>query len=268
MTATTGMPAGPAAVGRAPSLVAPRSAREWRGRIEGLADPRAWSEAAAALLAELGYRLVDPEPGGGDDNHLLVALRDAPTGRHFDPEVVAYYAPTGQVAALRTLDRASATRRDWRDDRALWGQVHVIDRIPVENRFLTFGGTLRLAEVDATLTVVDLWSPAPIVRWGGHSQATDPLAEAMGAFFGRLIVPVDFVAGAAERIDGLSPEVLYRAFLIDVLARDTRAARRGTASPALHEWLLGAWRQASEDAAACRAARDLLEEIGLASATA
>ena len=242
---------------------APQSVAEWGQLIAGLEDPREWPDAAAALLAELGYRLVDPERGAGDDNHLLVALRDEPTRRHFDPEAVAYYAPTGRVASLTTLDRASATRRDWQDCRALWGHVHVIDRIPVENRFLTFGGSLRMSQVDPTLTVVDLWSPAPIVRWGGHSQATDALATAMGAFFGRLIVPVDFLSGAAEKIDALAPEVIYRAFLIDVLARERRAARRGATPTRLDEWLRAAWRDAAEDREACAAARSLLVELGM-----
>jgi hypothetical protein len=242
---------------------APQSVAEWGQLITALEDPRQWPDAAAALVADLGYRLVDPEAGAGDDNHLLVALRDVPTLRHFDPEVVAYYAPTGQVASLATLDRASATRRGWQDCRALWGHVHVIDRIPVENRFLTFGGSLRMAQVDPTLTVVDLWSPAPIVRWGGHSQATDALAEAMGAFFGRLIVPVDFLSGAAETIDAVAPGVVYRAFLIDVLARERRAARRGATATRLDEWLRAAWRDAAEDRQACAAAGSLLVELGL-----
>jgi len=243
------------------------SAGEWRQQIEALEDAGRWPAAAASLLENLGYRLVDPEPGAGDANHLLVALREAPTLRHFDPEVVAYYAPTGRVAALSTLDRPTATRRGCRDCTALWGHVHVLDRIPVENRFLTFGGTLRIAEIDPTLMVVDLRSPAPIVRWGGHSQATDALAEAIGAFFGRLIVPVDFVAGAAENVDALPPEVLFRAFLIDVLAREARAARRGAPATTLHEWLAGAWRGAAKDRSACAAARTFLSEIGLEGST-
>jgi len=242
---------------------APQSVGEWGQRITELEDPRGWPDAAAALLAELGYRLVDPEPGAGDDNHLLVALRDVPTRRHFDPEEIAYYAPAGRVAALTTLDRASATRRGWQDCRALWGHVHVIDRIPVENRFLTFGGSVRMAQVDPSLTVVDLWSPAPIVRWGGHSQATDALAEAMGAFFGRLIVPVDFLSGAAEKVDALAPGVIYRAFLIDVLARQRRASHRGATATPLDEWLRAAWRAAAEDRGACAAAGSLLVELGL-----
>jgi hypothetical protein len=176
---------------------------------------------------------------------------------------VAYYAPTGRVASLTTLDRASATRRGWKDCRALWGHVHVIDRIPVENRFLTFGGSLRMAQVDPSLTVVDLWSPAPIVRWGGHSQPTDALAEAMGAFFGRLIVPVDFLSGAAERIDALTPDVIYRAFLIDVLARGRRASGRGARATPLDDWLHAAWRKAAEDREACAAAGLFLVELGL-----
>jgi hypothetical protein len=267
MTATDLSPRDESVVART-ALRPPQSARERRELIESLEDAQHWPRAAAALVAELGYRLVDPEPGAGDDNHLLVALRDSPTHRHFDPETVACYAPSGRVAALTTLDRATATRRCWRPSRALWGHVHVIDRIPVENRFLTFGGELRMAEIDPSLTIVDLWSHAPIVRWGGHSQATESLAEAIGAFFGRLIVPVDFVPGAAERIDGLPPEVIYRAFLLDVLTRERWAQRRGAPATPVHDWLLGAWRQAGADGPACEAARSLLGDIGFGSAAA
>jgi hypothetical protein len=244
---------------------APRTAHERLALLDDLEHPLRWPAAAACLLAELGYRLVEPGPATGDDSHLLVALREEPTRRHFDPESIAYYAPSGRVAALATLDRARATMRDGRATQALWGHVHVIDRIPVENRFLTFGGELRMAQADAGLTVVDLWSPAPIVRWGGHSQPTDPLAQAIGAFFGRLMVPIDFVAGAAEKVDALLPEVLYRAFLIDVLAREAQGFRHGAPSTALHAWLLAAWRRAAVDQTACAAATSLLVELGIGS---
>ena len=207
----------PRPAGRRASTAARREAL-----VARLDDEHAWPDAAAALLADFGFRVV----GGGaadDRSHLLVALRAAPTLRHFDPELLAYFAPTGTGAALRPIERRAVApgARDRRP--ALWGHVHVVDRIPVENRFLTFGGDLRLEGVDAGLTVVDLSSPAPIVRWGGHSQGTDELTLAIGAFFGRLMVPIDFQPGAETLVDAAPPGVLYRAFLADGLRRAAAA---------------------------------------------
>ena len=158
---------------------APRSAPERRALLDALEDPGRWAQAAAGLLADLGFRLIEPDRVAGDDSHLLVALRGLPTLRHFDPESVTYYARTRSGTAPTTLDRWTITRSGTRvTTPALWGHVHVLDRVPVENRFLTFGGDVRVAAIDPSLTVVDLWSPAPIVRWGGHSQGTDSLRGA------------------------------------------------------------------------------------------
>jgi hypothetical protein len=242
---------------------APQSAVERRLLLEALDDAGCWPDAAASLLADLGYRLVEPEPGAGDDSHLLVALRAAPTLRHFDPESIAYYAPTGRVASLVSLTRGQLLAARSPDRHVLWGHVHVADRIPVEKRFLTFGGDLRIASPERDLTVLDLWSPAPIVRWGGHSEPTEDLAEAIGAFFGRLIVPVDFQAGAAERIDATLAEVLYRAFLIDHLDRQGRASQRHAPETDLDAWIRTAWHRAREDRQASWAAEGLLEGLGL-----
>jgi len=57
--------------------------------------------------------------------------------------------------------------------------------------------------------------------------------------------------------------VIYRAFLIDVLARQRRASRRGATATPLDEWLRAAWRAAAEDRGACAAAGSLLVELGL-----
>ena len=242
----------------------PRTVAERRALLDALEDPARWADAAAALLTELGFRVMEPDRVAGDDSHLLVALRDRPTFRHFDPESLTYYARTRRGTAPTTLDRRTmAGGGDRVTTPALWGHVHVLDRMPVENRFLTFGGDVRVATIDPALTVVDLWSPAPIVRWGGHSQGTDSLAERIGAFFGRLIVPVDFVPGAAERIDGTLPEVLYRAFLADANARIERAVQRGATATDLDCQLAAVWTRARVDAMATAAAHELLAELGL-----
>jgi hypothetical protein len=247
--------------GRSPRVGPPRTATERDALLRALEDSSRWPAAAASLLAELGFRLVAPEDHGAAW-HLLIALRARPTLRHFDPESLAYYAPTAGGAELVTLTRPEGGTGGPTDDRvALWGHVHVLDRIPVENRFLTFGGRIRVAAVNAELTVIDLASPAPIVRWGGHSQGTDELTQAIGAFFGRLIVPIDFVPGAAERIDAVPAEVLYRAFLADGLRRSAAAERRGTERGGLGAWIASAWMRARQDTAACDAAQRLLREL-------
>lgn len=229
--------------------------------VARLDDPIAWPEAASALVAELGFRLLGDGSMGVTAGHLVVGLRSRPTMRHFDPESISFYGPDPGGAALVTVGHVPAGVRRTRV--AEWGHVHVVDRIPVENRFLTFGGELRLAGLDGGLTVAHLRSPVPIVRWGGHSQGTDSLAGAIGAFFGRLIVPIDFTPGAAARIDAVPPHVLFTAFLREAAARKHAAAQHDTEPSDLDRWLAAAWSKAREDEAARTAADELLGELGL-----
>jgi hypothetical protein len=244
-----------------PERRSPRSAGE-RSRLVDDLEGSQWADAAAALLADLGFRLISDTTGGA--SHLLVAIRDRPTLEHFDPEDVAYFAVTGARGELVRVDRHAIDEPgESFATRALWGHVHVIDRIPVENRFLTFGGTLRGAAVDDELAVIDLCSPAPIVRWGGHSQGIDPLTDAIGAFFGRLIVPIDYEPGMEGRIAALSPTALYCAFLRDWLGRLELAERHGYEGSSLRRWVAAAWNRVRTDEDACRAGEGLLRDLRL-----
>ncbi|HEX2627036.1 MAG TPA: hypothetical protein VHL56_09045 [Candidatus Limnocylindrales bacterium] len=232
--------------------------------VRELDDPSSWSAAATALTAELGFRLIEPDPtgrrGAATEGHLLVALRDSPTLRHFDPELVSYYAPAPAGAAPATFARLPAGASV--HTRALWGHVHVVDRVPVENRFLTFGGTLDCRAVDDALTIAHLRSPAPIVRWGGHSQGTDALTLAIGAFFGRLLVPVDFRPGAAQQIDAAPADVLFAAFLSDTVRR-AAGRRRLLGDPSeLDRWLAATWARTGTNPPLRAAAETLLADIG------
>jgi hypothetical protein len=239
---------------------------EWTAAARQLHDPDGWPRAAAALVAELGFQLIGAHPDGeraGPDSrplesHLVVALRDHPTLRHFDPEEVAFYGPSDAGAELRIVRRLSFGPVA---HPVKWGHVHVVDRIPVENRFLTFGGELRLAAIDSSLTVAHLWSPVPIVRWGGHSQGTDGLAEAIGAFFGRLIVPVDFVPGAARRIDAALPEVVFTAFVADAVRRLDAAARQASEPSDLDRWLHSAWTRLQPASSWLAAAEEFVADL-------
>jgi len=182
-----------------------------------------WAEEAAEALRDLGFTLLNSDrPAAPGGSQLLVALRDRPTLRHFDPELITcWVAAEGRGRAV-AIDRGTAPG----ERTILWGHLHVIDRLGVENRFLSFGGSLRVADVASELRVVRHVSPGPVVRWGGHSQGLDPLAGEIGAFFGRLIVPVDFAPGGEARLAAEPPEYLYAAFLRDIAARRRDAAHR------------------------------------------
>lgn len=182
-----------------------------------------WAAEAAESLRDLGFTLLNSDrPSAPGGSQLLVALRERPTLRHFDPELVTgWIAAAGRGRPL-TIDRQAPAG----DRGILWGHVHVVDRLGVENRFLTFGGVIRVADVDPGLRVVWHGSPGPVVRWGGHSQGFDALAGEIGAFFGRLILPVDFAAGGEARLATEPPEHLYAAFLRDAAARRRDAVQR------------------------------------------
>ncbi|NJD28675.1 MAG: hypothetical protein FIA92_10315 [Chloroflexi bacterium] len=234
--------------------------------IDALADPARWAAGAAELLRPLGFVLINAgDPGAPAGSHLLVALRDVPTLEHFDPETIAFYGQTreGKVEVV-TLDRAvigelGITGRD-----VLWGHLHVVDRLRVENRFLSFGCRLRIARLDPTLTALDFTSPGPIVRWGGHSQGTDWLAAAIGAFFGRLILAVDFRKGAESRLAATPPAVLYAAFLAHEDPRREQIARRLGLQRSGAGWIHAEReRLRAEDRGAWSAGQELLADLDL-----
>lgn len=233
--------------------------------IDALADPRAWVEGATHLLDRLGFVLINAEhPDAPAGCHLLVALRDAPTLEHFDPESMAFYAPgrDGRVE-VSTFDRGGVAGLGSMARTVLWGHVHVVDRLGVENRFLSFGGQLRVADVDSSLTVLDLVSPGPVVRWGGHSQGTDWLAAAIGAFFGRLIVVVDFRRGAEARLAATPPLVLYAAFLAQEVPRREEIVRRHGLRHGTAQWIRDeAARLRTADVGTWDAGQALLAELG------
>lgn len=188
-----------------------------------LAPPPAWAAEAADALRDLGFTLINSDrPAAPGGSQLLVALRDRPTLRHFDPEAVNCWVAAGGRGRSLPIDRTGPPG----DRDILWGHVHVVDRLAVENRFLTFGGRLRVHDISRRLRVVQHVSAGPVVRWGGHSQGFDPLAGEIGAFFGRLILPVDYAAGGEARLTTEPPEHLYAAFLRDAAARRTGAVAR------------------------------------------
>jgi len=123
---------------------------------------------------------------------------------------------------------------------------------------------LRLArELLPDLVLLDLLSPGPILRWGGHSQGTDALSAVIGAFFGRLIIPIDFAPGIEARVDAVSPEVLYAAFLMDIADRCAAAGNSLSSAADLDAWTRAECRRIQRNDTAWAAAGQLLVDVGL-----
>jgi hypothetical protein len=199
-----------------------------------LADPARWVSAAAVLMAELGFSLVngdDPSAPGGAN--LLVALRAAPTLRHFDAETVSWWHFDGEHGRLATLDRTGSPPAP---QAFSWGRIRIVDRLGVENDWLAFGGTVRVADIDPATRLVQFHAPAPIYRWAGHSQGVDWLTDEVGAFFGRLMVPIDFGEGAERLVGEADPRALYAAFTQDAWRRFAATTRLTEAEPELAAW--------------------------------
>jgi hypothetical protein len=221
-----------------------------------------WVSIAAGDLSDLGFTLLNSDrPAAPGGSQLLVALRDQPSLRHFDPERITCWVAAAERGRALTIDRKSPPGVRT----ILWGHLHVVDRLAVENRFLTFGGQLVVADVGNGLRLVKLVSPGPIVRWGGHSQGVDPLAAEIGAFFGRLIVPVDYRPGAEAQLAATTAECLYAAFLVDQ-GGPHRAPRVDDRDP-LDRWLRAeATRVRTHDPDSWSAGERLLRDLGLPAA--
>jgi hypothetical protein len=146
---------------------------------------------AAGRLARWGFLAHPDLPDGPGPAFLLVALRPAPTLQHYDPEAVDYWITDHGRGERRTITHA--TPMPLSEDFS-WGLVRLVDRLGVSNEYLTFGGHLDAATVD-DIVIAAFASTAPLLRRGGHSQGWDAGADAIGAFFGRLMVAVDFKEG-------------------------------------------------------------------------
>lgn len=179
-------------------------------------DPTVLDPAsAAALMTNLGFLATSDLPDRPGPASLLVALREVPTLRHYDPQAIQYWANKSGRGVPRTLTRETQLPVETEFS---WGLIRIVDRLHVTNEYLTFGGHLSAALVDGVVVAV-FTSPAPLLRRGGHSQVWDPGADSLGAFFSRFLLAVDYGAGFEDLAGQASPVSRYAAFLADAMAR-------------------------------------------------
>ena len=99
---------------------------------------------------------------------------------------------------------------------------------------------------------------------GLRRQETDALALEVGAFFGRLIVPIDYADGAERRMIDAEPEVIYAAFLAWADRRLDRIAATTGRRSEVESWIDHEQaRLRGSQPAMLRAGEALLAELGL-----
>ena len=187
------------------------------------ADDEVRAADVAGRIGAWGFLAHPDLPDGPGPASLVVALRASPTMQHYDPEAIDYWVSDGG-RGWTTDDHARDPR--CRAPRTYsWGLIRLVDRLGISNEYLTFGGHLDAAMVDGVV-VAAFASPAPLLRRGGHSQAWDAGADALGGFFARMMVAVDYKPGFEALFAAADPLARYAAFI-----RDTDLRRRGTAIP-------------------------------------
>ena len=170
---------------------------------------------AARRLADLGFLAGPDLPDRPGPAFLLVALRDQPTFRHYDPERIEYWITRRGRGVRRSLTRSTPMPLDLD---VSWGLIRLLDRLPVTNEYLTFGGHLSATQVDGS-TIAVFTSPVPLLRRGGHSQIWDEGSDELAAFFARLVGAIDMHPELEARLGAVDPFVRYTAFLADVVGR-------------------------------------------------
>ena len=163
----------------------------------------------AGQIDHWGFLAYPDLPDGPGPAFLLVALRPTPTLQHYDPEAVDYWVTDGGRGSRRTLTHDTAMPRS---EDFSWGMIRLVDRLGVSNEYLTFGGHLDAASID-DVVVAAFSSPAPLLRRGGHSQGWDEGADAIGAFFARIMVAVDFKPDFERTFAAAEPLTRYAAFV-------------------------------------------------------
>jgi hypothetical protein len=176
-------------------------------------------DAAADALPEWGFLAEPGAPEAPGPGYLLVALRRHPTLAHFDPEEVHYWVTGAGHGERFVIDRLTPMPLE---QTVSWGPIRIVDRLGEANQFLTFGGSVSADRSEGT-TVAAFVSPAPLLRRGGHSQGWDLGAQALGAYFARLVA----VTGTDRRFDeaatSADPLTRYAAFVADQVERERRS---------------------------------------------
>lgn len=182
----------------------------------------ATDNALIRTMEHWGYRLEpDQHPYAPGHHTLLIAMREAPTEKHFDPEMIRLrMGEAGDALHWSTLGLKYPLHGQ---RRAGLGRVIISDRVDKRIEFFTYGGTIEAIHGDNEV-VYALRSPAPILE-------IDPEPEDFSAelaFESEVIVAEAQAqwrgneAGFARRLSELEPARCYLAAIHTILARYQR----------------------------------------------
>ncbi|MCB9102379.1 MAG: hypothetical protein H6632_22770 [Anaerolineales bacterium] len=168
-------------------------------------------------MAEAGYLLLEPlHPASPGGTRLLIALRQTPTERHYDPERIDLSRADADGCAGRVrLTLAALTSGNWP---LCPGPVVLRDRFDKRVYFFSYGGALEIY-TNAGMAVCVLTSPAPIVEMANEpdnvaeqlASETEALLARMHANWGR------DDQGYQQRLVEIDPLELYAATIIHLL---------------------------------------------------
>lgn len=188
-------------------------------------------------MEDWGYFLLPkPHPDSPSYTGLLVAIREAPTKAHFDPEMMQ----------LRILDRSGTApwitlrvKPPFREPRCVCpGKVILCDRINRRVDFFVFGGSLEAVSRPGE-TVYSLRSPAPILEMTGKLESIpDQLASETEAMMSELLAQWEPEESAFDRrLAHVNPSEFYLASLRSILVRYEQNPRLRVTFHDFYVWL-------------------------------
>jgi hypothetical protein len=167
---------------------------------------------------DLAYQFA-PSKRPHDPGHprLVIHLRAAPTGHHFDPEqaLIPIFAYGGSSEILKITHPWTGQGAQ----RLFPGRVILRDRLGKTAESFTFGGELQVSG-DEAQTVCDLTSSAPILNITGESSLIQILVEEV-----EILLAEQFAAWAHNpdhldrKLSALSAPAFYTACLFCVFEK-------------------------------------------------
>ena len=193
-----------------------RLTRDLSGRVDRSPEFGLLATEVAGQIDRWGFLAHPDLPDGPGPAFLLVALRPAPTMRHYDPEAVDYWVTTDGHGERRTLTHETHMPQSAEYS---WGLIRLVDRLGISNEYLTFGGHLDAALIDDVVIAAFVSPAPPAARWpftglGRRSGCDRRLLRTDDG-------SVDFEPGFEAVFGDAAPMTRYAAFV-----RDTDQRRR------------------------------------------
>jgi hypothetical protein len=175
-------------------------------------------QSVLALIENWGYYpLPKSHPDSPGYSGLLVAIREQPTGQHFDPQTLHLRLRDEHgLARWRTLSWLSPLEAA--TGHACPGLVTLRDRSGKRVDFFTFGGTLEVTSAPGEI-VYALRSPAPVLELTAHDDAVpDQLASEVELLMGEMEERWGLdEQGYDRRVAAVEPFQFYLAALQSIL---------------------------------------------------